>query len=330
MPELADDATITEIVLTGPDGIVASVLNLGAVLRDLRVPLADGSLRRVVHGYASIDTYRTNPFFLGATVGRNANRIGGARFALDGVERRLTPNDAGVNNLHGGPDGFNLRIWTVAERTESAVTLTLTSPDGDQGFPGEVRATCRYEALAGSTLRITMTATTSAPTIVNMTHHSYFTLDEGGDVRRHSLRLDADGHTPTDATLIPTGEIRPVAGTPHDFRSPREIGAAGVDYDTNFALNHPGDLTRIAARLVSPAGDLAMEVATDQPGLQVYTGIHLPQTDDGLGGSRHGPRTSVCLETQAFPDAPNKPGFPQTTLRPGETYRHVVEYRFRS
>lgn len=323
-----DTEAIEEIVLTSTDGSTASVLTWGATLRDLRVPTNGGTLRRVVHGYETIETYRANPFCVGATVGRNANRIGDARFSIDGTEYRLERNDAGKNNLHGGTRGFARRPWSVRTREGNSVELVLISDAGDQGFPGEVETVCRYELLAGPRLRVTMTATTDAPTIVNMTHHSYFTLDEGGDVREHSLQLDADRYTPFDETLIPTGELRAVAGTPFDFRAPRKIGEAGIDYDNNFALNGAVAPTRPVARLTSPSGDLTMEVATNQPGLQLYTAIHLPTTDDGMGGCPQGPRTAVCLETQAYPDAPNKPHFPQTVLRPGEVYEHIVEYRF--
>jgi len=323
-----DDESIEVIDLVSPDGTAASVLTWGATLHDLRVPTANGASRRVVHGYRNLDNYRANPFHMGATAGRNANRIAGARFVLDGATYQLERNDANTNNLHGGSRGFGRRQWTTRGRTGNAVELVLVSPAGDQGFPGEVTTVCRYELVAGPALRVTMTATTTEPTIVNLTHHSYFTLSEGGDCRKHTLWLDADRYTPTDETLIPTGELRAVADTPFDFRFPREIGAAGVDLDTNFALNGDGDPTRPVARLVSPAGDLTMEVATNQPGLQVYTAVHLSETDEGLGGCRHGSRSAVCLETQAYPDAPNKPHFPQTVLRPGETYRHVVEYRF--
>jgi len=325
-----DDEAIKVIDLTSPDGTVASILTWGATLHDLRVPTGNGRSRRVVHGYRNLDNYRANPFHMGATAGRNANRIAGGRFVIDGKHYQLETNDANINNLHGGRRGFGRRQWTLRNRNESSAELTLVSGAGDQGFPGEVTTTCRYELVAGPALRVTMTATTTEPTIVNLTHHSYFTLSEGGDCREHTLWLDADRYTPTDATLIPTGELRAVADTPFDFRSPRKIGAAGVDYDTNFALNGTPDASRPVARLVSPSGDLTMEVATNQPGLQVYTAVHLSETDEGLGGCRHGSRSAVCLETQAFPDAPNKPRFPQTVLRPGEVYEHVVEYRFKA
>jgi len=325
-----DNEAPEEIILTSPDGASASVLTWGATLRDLRVPLANGAARRVVHGYGNLADYRANPFHMGATAGRNANRIAGARFVLDGITYELETNDANTNNLHGGSRGFGRRQWTLRERNDESVELVLISAAGDQGFPGEVTTVCRYELVEGPTLRITMTATTTEPTIVNLTHHSYFTLSEGGDCREHTLWVDADRYTPTDETLIPTGELRAVADSPFDFRLPREIGAAGVDYDTNFALNGDRDPTRPVARLVSPTGDLAMEVATNQPGLQLYTAVHLSETDEGLGGCRHGSRSAVCLETQAFPDAPNKPRFPSTVLRSGEIYHHVVEYRFKA
>lgn len=319
-----DGTPVEEIVLRSTGGATASIVTIGAAIRDLRVPIGDGS-RRVVLGYETIAGYRDNPHHLGVMVGRCANRIGGGRFRLDGREHRLICNEADRTTLHGGPKGFGKRIWRIVEADVDTVELALVSEDGDQGFPGRAEVRCRYRLTEAATLEITASATTDAPTPMNLTNHAYFTLDEGGDCRAHTLRIAADHYTPVDAALIPTGAVAPVAGTPFDFRAARPIGE---DYDVPFVLDGaPGEMVE-AARVVSPDGRLALEVLTDQPSLQLYTAIHLGPSDLTLTGQRHGRNAGLCLETQGLVDAPNKRHFTSVTLRPGEIYRHATTYRF--
>lgn len=311
-----------EIRLTGPDGTTAAILDWGATLRDLVVPLADGTRRRVVLGYERLEDYRANPAYLGAIVGRHANRIAGGRFELDGRRHQLTLNEDGRTHLHGGIVGFSHRPWQIAGRTAASVTLTLTSADGDQGYPGTVNATCTYTLSAPATLTVELSATTDAPTPVNLAHHSYFALAEGGDIRGHRLQLGAAHYTPVDATQIPTGQIAAVAGTPFDFRAGRAID--DLPLDDNFVLAGDGP----AAIVTAPDGRLQLTVTTDAPGLQVYDGRGLRPSGPGIGGQAHFPYAGLALEPQHFPDSPNQPGFPDVILRPGATWRQHSTFRF--
>lgn len=319
------DDIVHEIRLRSPGGATASILTLGAAIRDLVVPMPDGSTRRVVLGRETVEGYRVNPGSLGIMVGRCANRIAGGRFRLDGRDHALPINNAGVNTLHGGPDGFGKRNWQLEGVDEGSVDLSLVSPDGDQGFPGQVEVRLRYALTDLATFAITASATCEAPTPVNLTNHAYFTLQEGVDCRAHLLEIAADFYTPSDETLIPTGAVLPVAGTPFDFRRARPIEN---DYDINMVLaGAPGEMVR-AAVATAPDGRLRMEVETDQPGLQLYTAQGLGQVDSPVGGVPHGPHAGFCLEAQGFVDAPNKRHFPSVTLRPGMVYRHATTYRF--
>lgn len=313
--------TISEIRLAGPDGTIASVLDWGATLRDLVVPTAGGGRRRVVLGYQRFDDYRANPSYLGAIAGRYANRIRDGRFRLDGRDYQLTLNEDGRTHLHGGTRGFSHQPWRIVERTAMSVTLGLTSPDGDQGYPGRVEARCTYTLAAPATLRVELSATTDAPTPVNLAHHSYFTLEDGADIRGHRLQIAAAAYTPVDAALIPTGAIAPVAGTPYDFRAARPVD---LPLDHNFVLSGGG----AAAVVTSADGRARLTVTTDAPGLQVYDGRGLRDLGPGLDGQRHFPHAGLALEPQLFPDGPNQPAFPQAVLRPGETWRQRSEFRF--
>lgn len=310
-----------EIRLAGPDGSFASILDWGATLRDLVVPLPGGQRQRVVLGYERPEDYRANPAYLGAIVGRHANRIAGGRFALDGRSHQLTLNEDGRTHLHGGSAGFSHQPWQIAERTAASVTLTLTSPDGDQGYPGTVTATCTYTLAAPATLVVALSATTDAPTPVNLAHHSYFTLAEGADAREHRLQLGAAHYTPVDAGQIPTGQIAAVAGTPFDFRAGRAID---LPLDHNFVLAGGGP----AAVVTAPDGRLQLTVTTDAPGLQVYDGRGLRALGPGIGGQAHFPYAGLALEPQHFPDSPNHRGFPDVILRPGQTWRQRSTFRF--
>ncbi len=319
---------IDEIRLSSAAGATASILTWGATLRDLVVPLPNAKQRRVVLGYEDMEGYAVNPNYLGATVGRYANRIAEGRFSLDGIRHEVGINENGITHLHGGQTGFSRRNWTITEHDESSVTLKLISENGDQSFPGRVEAFCRYELMDPATLRIVMTAQTDAPTLVNMANHGYFTLNEGANCGEHSLWIDADHYTPVDERLIPTGEILSVAGTPFDFRQPKRIAESGVAYDVNYALNPSTAPLAVCARVEAPDKTVRLEIATTEPGLQLYTGVGLRQLAPGIDGQVHRPYGGFCLETQRFPDAPNRRHFPSAVLRPGETYRNVVEYRF--
>ncbi|WP_188194394.1 aldose epimerase family protein [Nonomuraea sp. SYSU D8015] len=288
----------------------AEVLTLGAIVRSLEV-----SGRNVVLGLDTVEDYLTRSRYFGAVVGRYGNRIANGRFTLDGVEYRLPVNN-GPNSLHGGTEGFDRKVWTIRERTGDSVTLTLTSPDGDQGYPGTLTAVVTY-TLQDDALRIDYAAETDAPTVVNLTNHSYFNLAGGGDVLDHMVRIEADHYLPVDADKIPTGELAAVKGTPFDFTEPHAVGER-IDgaYDHCFVLN--GGMRVMA-------GGLTMEVTTTEPGVQFYSGSMLNTNE-----TPYGPFAGLCLETQHFPDSPNQPQFPSTVLRPGERRTSTTTYAFTS
>ena len=288
----------------------AEVLTYGAIVRTLEV-----SGRNVVLGLDTLDDYRTRSRYFGAIVGRYGNRIAGGRFTLDGTEYRLPVNN-GPNSLHGGTEGFDSKVWTIADRGDSSVTLTLVSPDGDQGYPGTLTASVTY-TLEDDALRIDYVAETDAPTVVNLTNHSYFNLKGVGvgDIRDHVIRMEADHYLPVDADKIPTGELASVKGTPFDFTEPHAVGERyDGAYDHCFVLN--GGIT-------VTAGGLTMEVTTTEPGVQFYSGSMLDGEE-----TPYGPFAGLCLETQHFPDSPNQPQFPSTVLRPGERRTSTTTYRF--
>ncbi|KAA2235210.1 aldose epimerase family protein [Salinarimonas soli] len=332
-----DGEPVDEVVLTSGSGAVAGVITWGAVLRDLVIPTPRGP-RRVVLGLNTLEDYlRHSPHF-GAIAGRYANRIRGGRFTLDGVEHELPRNENGRTSLHGGGHGFGKRPWALVAHDETSATLALRSPDGDAGYPGNLDVTCTYR-LAGTTLRIELTATTDRATPVNLCHHSYFNLDGGSTILDHELEIAADLYTPLDADNVPTGEVRSVAGTPYDFRAPRPIrleeGAQRHRYDDNWLLRRDGaepsgaaGPLAFAGRVRSQAGPLSLEVWTTEPAMQVYDGYKLDLAVPGLDGERYGPCAGLCLEPQHVPDSPNQPHFPSTILRPGAVYRQVTEYRF--
>jgi aldose 1-epimerase len=319
----------------------AQFLNLGAALRILEVPDRDGARANVVLGYRDLEEYRGHPRFYGAVAGRYANRIGGARFSLDGIEYRISAND-GANSLHSGPLGFDQQFWTIERHDAASVTFGLLSPDGFNGFPGNLHVQLRY-ALEENGLAIAFTATTDRPTVVNLTHHAYFNLGgeaSGRSILDHVLQIPARRITPVDATLIPTGEYRNVAGTPFDFRTPhavgRDIGAGdaqlrlGHGYDHNFVLDDASGKLRRIATLFDPVSGRVMDLESTEPGLQLYTGNHLANGAAGTGGKTYAARDGLCLEPQKFPDSPNKPDFPSARLDPGQTYRHAMAFRFRA
>ncbi|UYY57548.1 aldose epimerase family protein [Sphingomonas sp. S2-65] len=318
----------------------AQFVNLGAALRILEVPDRSGDAANVMLGFQDLEAYRGAPRFYGAVAGRYANRIGGARFTLDGTEYRLGAND-GANSLHSGPLGFDQQFWSVEARDEHSVTYALESPDGFNGFPGTLRAQVRY-TLEADGLSIELSATTDKPTVVNLTSHGYFNLAgeaSGATILEHLLQIPAGRFTPADETQIPTGEMRAVEGTPFDFRTPRAIGRdieaedeqlrIGSGYDHNFVLDGTSGALRRIATLFDPASGRVMDVHSTEPGVQLYTGNFLAGGAPGNSGRVYAAHDGLCLEPQRFPDSPNQPEFPSARLDPGETCRHEIALRFR-
>ena len=326
---LANRTEITEVTIAA-GGLHAKVLTWGAVVRDLRL---DGVDHPLVLGLGCIEDYVARSPHFGATAGRFANRIAGGRFELDGRTIQLETNENGRTHLHGGSEyGFGKRPWTLLEATDSIVLLELVSRDGEAGYPGTLTARCRYEIKPPGTLHIELTAKTDAATIVNLAHHGYFNLSGQPDILDHRLMIVADSYTPVDADLIPTGEIRPVDGTPHDFRDLRPIrleeDGQRIRYDHNFVLAAARPQPALAVRAETADGKIAMTMLTTEPGVQFYDGAKVNCPAPGFDGRRYGASAGFCLEAQRFPDAPNHPNFPSAVLRPGETYRQVTEYRF--
>jgi galactose mutarotase-like enzyme len=345
MPDSARDTTFgrmpdgrdVRLLTIGEEpGPVVEVLTLGATVHRLVVTCGDGERRNVVLGHPDVEERLASGDYIGGTIGRYANRIAGGRFTLGGREVEVRTHDRG-NSLHGGPEGFDVRLWDVESHTADELVLSLTSPDGDQGFPGTVTARVRYQ-VDGDSVRVRMQATTDATTVVNLTNHAYFNLDgEGaGTIDDHELLVEADDFTPVDATGIPLGGHEPVAGTPFDFRTAAAIGhairaehpqvaeARGIDH--NYVVRGSG--FRRAAMLTSPTTRTAVELWSDQPGLQVYTGNFLDGTRRSTTGGRYRQGDGVALEPQLFPDSPHHPEWPSAVLRPGETYAVHLEWRF--
>jgi aldose 1-epimerase len=337
---VSSGAAIETVTIARGD-IRAELLTLGAALRKLEVPGRDGSIANVVLGYRDLDDYRAHPRFYGVVAGRYANRIGGARFSLDGVEYRLPANN-GANNLHSGPNGFDLKDWKIAARDAHSVTFALTSPHLDNGFPGNLHVRVRY-AIEADGLTIGFRATTDHATIVNLTNHAYFNLageGSGATILDQILQISASQITPVDAALIPTGELRSVDGTPFDFRTPKAVGRdieavdvqlkLGRGYDHNFVLVGAAGTIRRIATLFDPGSGRVMDVQSTEPGVQLYTGNHLAGGAPGTAGGAYPARGGLCLEPQKFPDSPNKPAFPSARLDPGQEYRHDMALRFRT
>jgi aldose 1-epimerase len=318
-----------------------AITNLGGHIVKILAPDRAGRVADVTLGYRDFAGYLGDRAYFGSLVGRYANRIAKGRFTLDGKAYTLAANN-GENSLHGGPTGFQKRLWTpkvVSGPDGDALELTYVSRDGEEGYPGTLTAKVVYSLRKDGGLAIEYTATTDAPTIVNLTNHAYFNLaGEGeGTILDHEIQIEADHFTPVDATLIPTGERRPVAGTPLDFREPAAIGAridatdeqlrAGGGYDHNFVLREGKGELRLAARVVEPKSGRVLEVLTTEPGLQFYSGNFLDGSIAGKSGRPYVKRGAFCLEAQHFPDSPNQPAFPPVVLRPGQTYRQTTVYR---
>ena len=321
--------------LTNSHGLIAKITNYGCIITELHAPDRKGQLADVALGFDTFQQYFGGHPMFGSIIGRYANRIGGAKFTLDGVEYRLTAN-SGPNHIHGGRIGFDKKIW-AAELTDApdgpVLRLKSLSPDGEEGYPGNLSVTVTCTLTNSDELRLEYIATTDKPTVVNLTNHSYFNLTGAGagTVYDHLLTLNADRYTAVDKDLIPTGQIDPVAGTPLDFRKPTAIGARiaqlGMGYDHNYVINGGGGELAVCARVEDPKSGRGMEVHTTEPGVQLYTGNYLDGKVKGIGGAymKHG---ALCLETQHYPDSPNKPQFPTTALRPGQTYRSATVFRF--
>ena len=334
--ELPDGGSVDIYTLTNAKGMEVRLINYGAIVASVKTPDRRGQLADVTLGYDSLDGWLKNSSYFGATIGRCANRIAKGTFTLDGQTCKLATNN-GENHLHGGVNGFDKVLWNaqpIQTATSVGVRFTYLSKDGEEGYPGNLSATALYTLTNSNELRIEFTATTDKATVVNFAHHSYWNLagHGSGDVLSHVLTIFADQCTPTDKGLIPTGELKAVQGGPFDFSAPTRIGKyiAEVEggYDINYVLrNTPGRLG-IAARVYEPKSGRLMEVYTDQPGLQFYSGNFLDGSATGKDGVAYRKHGGFCLETQRFPDSPNKPNFPSPVLRPGETYRHTVIHRF--
>lgn len=337
-----DREPIHEATIGSRAGMQAQIITWGAVVRDLRARLPGGKQQRFVLGLNTLEDYLQHSPHFGCVVGRFANRIAHGRFVLNGETSQLPLNDNGRHSLHGGGAGFGRRVWHLAACDDTSATLTLVSPDGDNGYPGMVTVTCTYRMLEPATLRMELTATCDLPTPLNLSQHSYFNLDSSPDILDHTLQVAADFYTPTDGDDIPTGEIRSVQGTPNDFRQPRAVrrldnAGQRIRYDLNFALRRAeqqvagvgGQSIARAATLASSKNGVALEVWTTEPGLQLYDGYKLKLPAPGLDGSHYRANAGLCLEAQRFPDSPNHPHFPDAVLRPGTIYRQLTEFRFR-
>jgi aldose 1-epimerase len=325
--------------LTNANGMQAAVSDYGGIVLSLTAPDRQGRFADVVLGHASVEQYVQSTSYFGALIGRYANRIAQGHFTLDGQSYQLSRND-GPHHLHGGHRGFDKVQWTTERHTPQQLVLHYTSPHNEEGYPGTLRVQVKISLTDANELRFDYHATTDQATTVNLTHHSYFNLagDGAGDVLDHLVMINADAFTPVHPDLIPTGEIRQVAGTAFDFRTPTALGARmdaddeqlrfGSGYDHNFVLNAaPGEST-LAARVLEPNSGRVLEVFTTQPGLQLYTGNYLAGTGPGKSGEHYRKHSGFALEAQHFPDSPNQAHFPCTVLRPGAEYRARTVYRF--
>ena len=335
------DGTPVEIyTLRNSKGCEARITNYGGIVVSLKVPDRQGRMGDVVLGFDNLPDYNKSPYF-GALIGRYGNRIANGKFTLDGKEYTLATND-GPNHLHGGVKGFDKVVWKaqafLLDSHEPILALQYTSPNGEEGYPGTLDVLARYTLTNDNALRIDFGATTSKDTIINLTHHSYFNLAGQGDVLSHDVMINALQFTPVNNTLIPTGEIRPVQGTPFDFTTPTAIGARinaddeqlkfAKGYDHNWVINKaPGELG-VMARVYEPTSGRILEVLSTEPGLQFYTGNFLDGTLKGKNGQVYGFRSGFCMEPQHYPDSPNKPNFPSVVLKAPDTYKSIIIYRF--
>jgi aldose 1-epimerase len=342
------DGTPVEIyTLRNSKGMEADIITYGGIVTSLKTPDKNGNFADVVLGFDNLDGYTKDAYlkncpYFGALIGRYGNRIAFGKFSLDGTQYTLPINNA-PNTLHGGLKGFDKVVWSVEDAKVGEhgpkLELTYLSKDGEEGFPGNLTVHATYTVTEDDALQIKFKATTDKDTVVNLTHHSYFNLAGGGDVLGHVVTINADKFTPVDGGLIPTGELRPVAGTPLDFRTPTPIGAhiaetnyeqikLGNGYDHNFVLNKKSNELSLAARVHEPATGRTLEVWTTEPATQFYTANFLDGSFTGKGGWNYKFRNAFCFEPQHFPDSPNHPAFPTSELKPGETYQSTIIYKF--
>ncbi|WP_426104969.1 aldose epimerase family protein [Massilia sp. TSP1-1-2] len=337
---LPDGRAATLYTLTNPNGLVVKITDFGGIITAIHTPDRAGNHADIVLGFDSVEPYIDDSPYFGALIGRYGNRIRDGRFTLDGKLWQLPVNN-GTNHLHGGHDGYHKVLWNALPFQEGdsvGLTLSYRSPDGEQGYPGTLDVVVIYELNSANELVMHFDAVTDKATPVNLTQHSYFNLAGEGDILAHELTIAADSFTPIDRALVPTGEIAPVEGTAFDFRAPRLIGARvgeddeqlrnGSGYDHNFVLNKAGiDRLTLAARVREPVSGRVLELLTEEPGVQFYSGNFLDGKLTGKGRN-YGFRSGFCLEPQHFPDSPNQSSFPNTILRPGEEYATVSKYRF--
>jgi len=335
----ADAKPVELYTLRNSKGAEARIMNYGGIVQYLSVPDRNGKFDDVVLGYDNVDGYiKVTPYF-GALIGRYGNRIGGAKFTLEGKTYTLATNN-GPNSLHGGLKGFDKVVWNVVKATGNTLELQYTSKDGEEGFPGNLNVTALYTLTEDNALRVDFKAATDKATVVNLTQHSYFNLaGQGkGDILGHEVYINSDKTTPVDKELITTGAYASVEGTPFHFRKPTAIGARiddpdqqlqyGPGYDHNWVINKPAGQLGLQARVHDPKTGRFLEVWSDQPGLQFYAGNFLDGTITGKGGVVYQKRTGFCMEPQHYPDSPNKPNFPSVVLRPGQTYKNTIIYKF--
>jgi aldose 1-epimerase len=345
---MADGRGVELFTLRNANGIELEVTNYGGIITSLRTPDRNGAMGDIVLGFETIEPYVAGTPYFGAIIGRYGNRIGDGRFTLEGETHQLTMND-GPNHLHGGAKGFDKVVWEAEpfeDEVGRGVVFRYTSPAGEEGYPGTLQATVTYTLTDADELIVDYLGTADAATPVNLTQHSYFNLaapgsgagSGGTDILGHELTISASTYTPVNATLIPTGEIASVEGTPFDFRQATAIGArieadhpqlaAGGGYDHNWVLDRTGGGLELAARVVEPTSGRTLEIRTTEPGIQFYSGNFLDGTITGKDGVTYVHRSGFCLETQHYPDSPNKPSFPSTILRPGEEYRSRTVFSF--
>ena len=340
--QLPDGQDVEIYTLTNTNGLRFRIMNYGAIVVSIEVPDRNGLLTDVALGFDTLEGYLEEHPYFGAVVGRYANRIARGRFNLNGVEYTLVKNN-GENHLHGGTKGFDKILWAakpMAGEEAAKLEFSYLSPNGEEGYPGNLSVQVIYTLTQENELKVDYFATTDKDTVVNLTQHAYFNLAgvDQGDILGHEMMINANRFTPIDASLIPTGELRPVQGTPFDFTTSTAIGARieqedeqlhlGGGYDHNFVLNQEPGKLGLAARVVEPLSGRVLEVYTTEPGIQFYTGNFLDGTVVGKRGEAYPQRHGFCLETQHFPDSPNQPSFPSTVLKPGEEYRHTTVFKF--
>ncbi|WP_407402880.1 aldose epimerase family protein [Chryseobacterium sp.] len=333
----AEGELIKKYTLKNANGMSVEIINLGGIITSLKVPSKKGELKEVVLGYENPEDYFENPFFFGAIIGRYGNRIANAKFKINDEVYQLEANN-GPNNLHGGKNSFHTKIWDAKITSNDKVQLAYLSHDGEEGFPGNLASSVTYTLTADNALEITYEATTDKETVVNMTQHTYFNLsgDFSKDILDHQLQLNCDAYLPTDDTMIPTGELKSVKDTPFDFRISKTLGndihtydidlGLGCGYDHTLVIN--GNGFRSVGMASSEESGVVMEVLSTEPGVHLYTGNHINSTKKNQQGSDCGSRTGFCLETQHFPDSPNKKDFPSVFIKPEEKYESTTVFKF--